>query len=376
MPAAKRPRKKTGKKTAATGPIRVGVLGQGRSGLDIHCHWFGKVPGKFKVVAISDLLRDRRQRAAAEMGCDTYADYRDLLARDDLDLVVNSLPSHLHPPVTIEALKAGHNVVCEKPLAWSPAKADEMIAAARGARRILAPFQQSRNAPYFQQIRKVLASGVLGEIRQIRIQANGYARRWDWQTLQEFKGGNLLNTGPHFVDQAVCLLDFKTPQVTCVMGRANTFGDAEDYVKVLLQARGKPVIDLEISSCDAYPGDMYNISGTLGGLAGGGGGLRWRYYDPKKTPRQKLLRAPLPGPSYCRENLVLTEKTWKPTKAQQNAFQYMSKCFYDHLYKVLREGAPLQVTPKQVRVQMQVMEACHQQNRLSRLPKKGWPGAR
>jgi len=373
MPAAKRPAKKPGKKAAATGPIRVGVLGQGRSGLDIHCKWFREDPRKYKIVAVSDLLKDRRKRAEAEMDCDTYADYHDLLARDDLDLVVNSLPSFLHPPVTIEALKAGHNVVCEKPLAWNVAKLDEMIAAARKARRVLAPFQQSRSAPYFQQILKVLDSGVLGEIRQIRICANGYARRWDWQTVQEYKGGNLLNTGPHFVDQAVCLLDFKVPEVTCAMGRANTFGDAEDYVKVLLQAKGKPVIDLEISSCDAYPGDMYNIAGTRGGLAGGGGGLRWRYFDPKKAPKQKLLRSPLPGPSYCREELKLTEKTWKPSKAQQNSFQYMSKCFYDQLFKVLRDGAPLLVTPQQVRVQMHVMEACHQQNRLSRLPKKGWP---
>ena len=66
-------------------PIRVGVLGQGRSGLDIHCRYFKTAPRKYQIVAISDLLRDRRQRAATEFTCDTYADYRDLLARDDLD---------------------------------------------------------------------------------------------------------------------------------------------------------------------------------------------------------------------------------------------------------------------------------------------------
>ena len=103
-----------------------------------------------------------------------------------------------------------------------------------------------------------------------------------------------------------------------------------------------------------------------------------RTQEPLPRPRWRQTgsgphRQPLPGPSYCRENLKLVEKTWKPTKAQQNAFGYMSKCFYDHLYKVLREGAPLQITPQQVRVQMQVMEECHRQNRLSRLPAKGWP---
>ena len=62
-------------------PLRVAILGQGRSGLDIHCRYLKTAPRKFKIVAIADLLRDRRQRAASEIGCDTYTDYRELLAR-------------------------------------------------------------------------------------------------------------------------------------------------------------------------------------------------------------------------------------------------------------------------------------------------------
>ena len=139
--------------------IRVGVLGQGRSGLDIHCRYFKTASRKFQIVAISDLLRDRRQRAENEIGCATYANYRDLIARDDLDLVVNALPSHLHPQGTIESLQAGHHTVCEKPLAWSVAELDKMIAAARTARRKLLPFQQSRNAPQFQKMLQVIDSG-------------------------------------------------------------------------------------------------------------------------------------------------------------------------------------------------------------------------
>ena len=117
------------------GPIRVGILGQGRSGLDIHARFFTQSPRNYRIAAISDLLRERRTRAESELGCDTYRDYRQLLARDDIDLVVNSLPSHLHPTVTAEALGAGHHVVCEKPLAWKVADVDHVIDAARAARR-------------------------------------------------------------------------------------------------------------------------------------------------------------------------------------------------------------------------------------------------
>ena len=51
----------------------------------------------------------------------------------------------------------------------------------------------------------------------------------------------------------------------------------------------------------------------------------------------------------------------------------MSKAYYDHIYAVLREGAKLEITPQQVRVQVAVVEECHRQNPLSKLPRKGWP---
>jgi len=356
------------------GPVRVAVLGQGRSGLDIHCRWFTRSPRKYRIVAVADILKDRRQRAERELGCNAHADYRELLKRDDVELVVNSLPSYLHPRATVDALRAGHHVVCEKPLAWNVAELDKMVRAARQARRVLVPFQQSRNAPHFQKILQVIDSGVLGRIVQISISYSGFSRRWDWQTLQEFKGGNLLNTGPHPVDQAMRLLDFRKPRdIICTMDRANTFGDAEDHVKILMRTPDKPDIDLEISSCCPYPRPMFTVYGTQGGLTGGPAALEWRYFDPEKAPRQRLIRTPLPGPSYCREDLKFTQKTWKPTKQQQDSFTYMSKCFYDHLYQVLRQGARLGVTPQQVRVQMAVMAECHRQNRLSKLPRKGWP---
>jgi len=355
------------------GPIRVAVLGQGRSGLDIHCNWFQRSPSKYKIVAISDILKDRRERAEQELKCDAYADYKELLAREDIELVVNSLPSHLHPQGSIDALNAGHNVICEKPLGWSVAEVNRMIRTAKKAGKILAPFQQSRNAPHFQKILQVIDSGVLGRIVQINVSYSGFARRWDWQTLQEFKAGNLLNTGPHPMDQVMRLLDFKKPKdILCTMDRANTYGDAEDHVKIILRTAGKPDIDVEISSCAMYPRPMFSVYGTQGGLTGGPSALEWKYFVPKKAPKQKLVREPLPGPSYCREDLPYVEKSWEPNKQQKNSFGYMSKCYYDYMYKVLREGAPLTITPEQVRVQIGVIEECHRQNPLSKIKARGW----
>ena len=209
---------------------------------------------------------------------------------------------------------------------------------------------------------------------QVSLSFSGFSRRWDWQTQQEYKGGNLLNTGPHPMDQAMRLLDFKKPQqILCAMDRANTSGDAEDYVKILLRTKNKPVIDVEISSCTTFPQPMYTVHGERGGLSGGPSGLTRRYYTPKKASAQKLIRNSLPGPSYCREELPMTEKTWTPNKSQSDAFAFMSHTYYNHVYAILREGAKAEITPQQARTQIAVIEECHRQNRLSKLPKKGWP---
>lgn len=75
---------------------------------------------------------------------------------------------------------------------------------------------------------------------QASIAYNNFARRWDWQTLKRNNGGNLLNTGPHPVDQALQLFGKdKMPAITCSMDRANTAGDAEDYVKLVIHGAGR-----------------------------------------------------------------------------------------------------------------------------------------
>jgi predicted dehydrogenase len=346
--------------------IRVAIIGQGRSGRDIHAAYLVQDRRRYRIAAVAELLEDRRRRAVEEFGCDAHADYRELLKRKDLDLVVNATPSNLHAPVTLEFLKAGFNVLSEKPFAATVADVDKMIAAARKSGKLLAIYQQSRNAPYFLQVQKVIRSGVLGRIVQISISFSGFSRRWDWQTLQDHCGGNLLNTGPHPLDQALELFGKGMPRVTCFMDRANTFGDAEDYVKLVLSGERRPVVDIEISSCQAYPGPMYNVQGTRGGMKATAREVEWRYFKLHEAPRQKLARAPLADaegkPTFCDDTLKWHTGKWEVPPAEENLFDAMSAVFYRRLHRALTAGAPLQITPEQVRRQIAVIEECHRQN--------------
>jgi scyllo-inositol 2-dehydrogenase (NADP+) len=257
-------------------------------------------------------------------------------------------------------------VLCDKPLAPRVADVDRLINASQKSGRLLAIFQQSRFAPYFQKVREVINSGVLGDIVQISIAFSGFSRRYDWQTLTSENGGNLLNTGPHPLDQALQLFGTEImPQVTCLMRNAVSYGNAEDHVLLILSGPGRPIIELEVSSCAKYPRDTYNVYGTLGGLKGSTSKLEWQWYDPAAAPALKLITTPLQKgdgtPAYCSDSLEWQREEWSAPSGE-GLFDVMSKAFYDMLYRSLTEGVPLEVTPQQVRQQIAVIEECQRQN--------------
>jgi scyllo-inositol 2-dehydrogenase (NADP+) len=349
--------------------LKVGIIGQGRSGRDIHGSLLAKIGEFYTIVAVADPIPERQTRAILEYGCKAYATWEEMVeVHEELDLVINASYSHQHFPISLELLNKGFNVLCEKPLAKSPGEVDQLIAAAKQAGKILAVFQQSRYNPAFVQIRKVIDSGVLGRIVQIDISYNGFQRRWDWQTLQNFNGGSLMNTGPHPVDQALQLFGSEVlPQVTCIMDRANTYGDAEDYVKLILRGQGAPTIDLEISSCAAFTNDQFNVQGTNGGLHGSGDKLEWKYYKPEEAPMQQLRKDSLYNkegmPAYCNETLTWYSDNWDLSLPEdRTTFDYMTEKLYRMLHLTLTEGVELEVTPEQVRQQLWVMEECRRQN--------------
>jgi predicted dehydrogenase len=351
--------------------LKIAIIGQGRSGRDIHGKYILSAPDKYKVAYVVDAIPERRQKAEKEYGCPVFADYHELFGKNDINFVVNASFSHQHLPISLDLLEHGFNVLCEKPFAHTAAQADQLIARQKKTGKMLAVFQQSRFAPYFEQVKKVIASGVLGKLVQISVQFNGYARRWDWQTLQEFGGGSLYNTGPHPVDQALNLLDYYEgkPVVFCKMDRINTWGDAEDYVKLILTAPDRPLIDVEISSCDAYPSFTYNVQGSTGGLKGDMKELTWRWFVPSEAPKQELLREPLHdtdwNPLYCRESIAWHEDSWKGDESA--VFSDAVGKLYATVYEHLVNEKPLVVTLEQVRQQIWVMEEAHRQNPLPRI---------
>jgi len=339
-----------------TSPIRVGIAGLGRSGWDIHAKLLAPMTDLYQIAAVTDADASRRLEAVERFDCLAYDNFDDLINDKAVELVVVALPSYVHADFTLKALAAGKHVVCEKPMAASLADADRMVAAsAQPGAPVLSIFQNRRYNPDFRKVQEIIASGVLGRIVQIRMTESRFSRRWDWQTLKQFGGGSLNNTGPHFVDMMLQLFGPAEPEILVHLDRTLTLGDADDHVKLVIKAPGAPTIDLEISSCDAFPDETWHILGTQGGLHGSARRLEWKFFHPADLPPRVLDTQPTPDRSYNRDTIPWQEASWDRTEDTDDAY----RGFYRDLYATIRHGAPLVITPESVRRVIWLQEECH-----------------
>ncbi|MHB0879106.1 MAG: Gfo/Idh/MocA family protein [Anaerolineae bacterium] len=342
--------------------IGVGISGLGRSGWSIHVRTLQRamVSDRFRVIAVTDPLAERANEARDLFGCRTYSSYDEMVADPDIELMVVASPSLEHAPQSIAAMRAGKDVLCEKPMTTSLADADRMLAVAAETGRVLTVNQHMRYFPDTRQVREVLASGKLGELLQIRLAVHQFGRRWDWQTLKEFGGGMLNNWGAHMVDLALLLLGDAAPEVFCDMRSTPLFcgGDAEDQVKIILRAPGEPLVDIEMTQAYAYGQDRWQIMGTQGSLTGSGKQLRWKWFDPRVAELRMLSKESTPDRSYNRDTLPWREETWDNSEDTTSGYELL----YQDLYETLVHGAPLAVTAESVRRQIAVLEECRRQS--------------
>lgn len=109
-------------------------------------------------------------------GCQTYADFRELLARTDIDAVAIVVPDHWHALIAIAAMEAGKDVYCEKPLALTIYEGQEMVKAVRKHKRVFQTGAQFRSSPAVRRACELVRNGRLGEVRLVRtwVDANSF----------------------------------------------------------------------------------------------------------------------------------------------------------------------------------------------------------
>lgn len=350
--------------------LNLAIIGQGRSGKNIHGTFYRSEDNIYFCVKYVVDADEHRRRVAEEIypECKAFADFRELFAFDDIDLVVNAAYSEMHYSITKELLLHGFNVLVEKPFARNRYECDELIKISKENNCLLAVFQQTFFAPFYLKAKEVLKSGVLGDIKQINIAYNGFSRRWDWQTLQKKLAGGIYNTGPHPIGIALGLIDFdRTARVAFSrLSTALTSGDSDDCAKIIIEAVDKPIIDIEINSNDAYAPANIKILGSKGTFLTTLGEYKYTYIKDGENPERPVEEAFLQNnngePIYCTEQLIKHEETGKLDPG--GAFTTAVTEVYKDIYYALTQNEPIRVTAQMATEIIAVIDKVHADNPL------------
>jgi predicted dehydrogenase len=135
-----------------------------------------------EVLAVCDVDTTRREAAKKRVdeaytkkagetrdGCAAYNDFRELLARKDIDAVVIATPDHWHAFIAIAAVQAGKDVYCEKPLTYNVHEAVELVKAVRKSNRVFQVGSQQRSAKEFRVAAELVRNGVIGRVNSVHV---------------------------------------------------------------------------------------------------------------------------------------------------------------------------------------------------------------
>ncbi len=257
--------------------LGVGVigLGMGRS----HISNFQEIP-ETSVLAVADLDRERLANAKAEYGVpDTCEDYRALLDRDDIDIIVVATPNSLHRPMVLDALAAGKHVLCEKPMATNAREAIEIRdAVERSGKKFMLHFNR-RFRPASRALRGIIDEGRIGPVYYAK---TGWMRSMgipsgnnSWFVSKKLAGGGaLIDLGVHMLDLAMWFLDYPAP-VSVTGSTYNKLGkqqgidiEVDELASAFIKLENGVTLLLEASWASHTPDaeHMYTqIMGTDGG---------------------------------------------------------------------------------------------------------------
>jgi predicted dehydrogenase len=289
--------------------VRVGIMGGGWPG-QAHAKGYD-ASGGFKIVAVADLIPARREKLQAEHRiAKVYADAKELIADKDVDAVSVCLPTFLHAPIAVAALKAGKHVICEKPPAMSAKEAKQIEAAARKAGKVVLYAVQRRFGGHEQAAKQAIAKGYAGDVYHARagwMRTRGIPIGTGWFTDKSRSGGGaLIDLGVHALDLAWYLLGQPKP-VSAFGATHSRFAelapkgvkfDVDDAAFALLRFEGGKSLELSTSWAMNQPPQQQGSFCRLHGDKGAvdvytpDGAIIYRSFGPKGESKPTPLKPP------------------------------------------------------------------------------------
>ena len=248
-------------------PVRVALMGLGRSMFTEHYPVFKAHPALFNVVAACDLLKERRDIIAKDFpDCRMFRRFTDMLDERDIDVVDIATCSVDHVKHALMSLERGFWTLLETPIALTVDDAQVLRGAAQKAKNRLLALQRGLFSPDFLLAKQEMSDTRLGDIYEVRVRKEDFIRRDDWQAVKRLGGGAAYYAMTDLILQTLKLLPLPPIQMWSELRRVASLGDAEDCAHVNLKTRGIISADIEFNG-GVLPedrGPSFVIRGTRG----------------------------------------------------------------------------------------------------------------
>jgi UDP-N-acetyl-2-amino-2-deoxyglucuronate dehydrogenase len=288
--------------------LRFAIIGGGASIATTHIRAIQQLPNA-QIAGMSDVDAERGAASAQAAGCPFFVDHRALLAALRPDVAVICAPHPFHATLALDSFAEGAHVLVEKPIAVTVAEADQMIAAAADAGRILAVNFQQRFRPVIERARGLIAAGEVGSLVRVLcvepwFRTAAYYRSATWRgTWRGEGGGVLMNQAPHSLD----LLCYLAGMPVKVWGWTRTLHHAietEDSAQAMLEyANGAPGY-LNMSTVEAGASRL-QIVGERAGLELMSGNLTITHFTPAMIDQLRDSPQPFEAPQETTETITL-----------------------------------------------------------------------
>lgn len=221
--------------------IRIAIIGTGGIAHE-HMKAYLALADRCKVVALVDIIPGKAKRFMEEfhLQCDTYENHEDILDRTDIDLADVCTPPYVHASISINCLRSGKNVVCEKPMAASLEECDAMIKARDESSKLLSIIAQNRFRKGIRDLKLLLESGIAGPVRHAQVDSfwwrgHCYYDLWWRGTWEKEGGGCTLNHAVHHIDMLCWMMGLPDKVTSVLANTAHDNAEVEDLSVSILQ---------------------------------------------------------------------------------------------------------------------------------------------
>lgn len=221
--------------------LKVGIVGTGGIA-DTHIRGYLEFLDECEIVALADIVPGKAAATREAFALTDAAAYDDpaALLSAGIDVVSITTPPSSHAQLTIDFLRAGVNVIVEKPMAPSLEECDAMIAAQRESGKILSPVAQNRFRDDLVTLKEVLESGLLGSISHVQVNSAWFRGRsyydlWWRGTWQSEGGGCTLNHAIHHIDLTLWLLGAPKAVASMLTNAQHDNAEVEDLSVAILE---------------------------------------------------------------------------------------------------------------------------------------------